>query len=91
MLLGPVSQRDRSTRLGHGTSDDAAAIAVDTSIRSQNDDRRAPAPKMFERFNAVARRAIVLAQEQARAFNSDHVGTEHLLLSLVYEDTGVAA
>jgi hypothetical protein len=48
-------------------------------------------PKMFERFNALARRTIVLAQEQARAFNSDHVGTEHLLLSLVYEDTGVAA
>jgi ATP-dependent Clp protease ATP-binding subunit ClpC len=46
---------------------------------------------MFERFNADARRTIVLAQEQALAFNSDHVGTEHLLLSLVYQDTGVAA
>lgn len=46
---------------------------------------------MFERFNALARSTIVLAQEQARAFNSDHVGTEHLLLSLVDEDTGVAA
>jgi ATP-dependent Clp protease ATP-binding subunit ClpC len=46
---------------------------------------------MFERFNTLARRTIILAQEQARAFNSDHVGTEHLLLSLFYEDTGVAA
>jgi ATP-dependent Clp protease ATP-binding subunit ClpC len=46
---------------------------------------------MFETFNADARRTIVLGQEQARAFNSDHIGTEHLLLSLVYQDTGLAA
>ena len=56
------------------------------------DHMRNRRPKiMFERFNAPARKAIVLAQEQARAFNSDHVGTEHLLLSLVYEDASVAA
>jgi Clp amino terminal domain, pathogenicity island component len=56
-------------------------------MRWENDRR----PKMFETFNAPARRTIVLAQDQARAFNSDHIGTEHLLLSLVYEDTGVPA
>jgi len=46
---------------------------------------------MFEKFTAAARKTIVLAQEQAQAFNHDHIGTEHLLLSLVYEDTDVAA
>jgi ATP-dependent Clp protease ATP-binding subunit ClpA len=48
-------------------------------------------PKMFERFTSPARKTIVLAQEQARAFNTDHIGTEHLLLSLVYDDTSGAA
>lgn len=46
---------------------------------------------MFERFTAQARRAIVLAQEQARRFDHDHVGTEHLLLGLIWQGDGTAA
>jgi hypothetical protein len=46
---------------------------------------------MFERFTDRARRAIVLAQEEARLLDHDHIGTEHILLGLVHEGDGVAA
>jgi ATP-dependent Clp protease ATP-binding subunit ClpC len=46
---------------------------------------------MFERFTDRARRVVVLAQEEARMLNHGHIGTEHILLGLIHEDTGVAA
>jgi ATP-dependent Clp protease ATP-binding subunit ClpC len=46
---------------------------------------------MFERFTDRARRVVVLAQEEARLLNHNHIGTEHILLGLVHEDEGVAA
>jgi ATP-dependent Clp protease ATP-binding subunit ClpC len=46
---------------------------------------------MFERFTERARRVVVLAQEEARMLNHDYIGTEHILLGLSYEGSGVAA
>jgi hypothetical protein len=46
---------------------------------------------MFQRFTDRARRAIYLAQEEARLLRHDQVGLEHLLLGLLYEGEGVAA
>jgi ATP-dependent Clp protease ATP-binding subunit ClpC len=46
---------------------------------------------MFQRFTDQARRAVHLAQEEARLLRHDHVGTEHLLLGLLYEGEGLAA
>ena len=46
---------------------------------------------MFERFTDRARRVVVLAQEEARLLNHNYIGTEHLLLGLIYEGEGVAA
>jgi ATP-dependent Clp protease ATP-binding subunit ClpC len=46
---------------------------------------------MFERFTDQARRAVVLAQEEARMLNHDYIGTEHILLGLIDEGDGVAA
>ena len=45
---------------------------------------------MFERFTNRARRAVVLAQEEARGLNHNYIGTEHLLLGLL-EPGGIAA
>ena len=45
---------------------------------------------MFERFSDEARRAVVLAQEEARRLNHDYIGTEHILLGLLREGEGVA-
>jgi ATP-dependent Clp protease ATP-binding subunit ClpC len=38
---------------------------------------------MFERFTDRARRAIVLAQEEAAGLDHNYIGTEHLLLGLL--------
>lgn len=46
---------------------------------------------MFGRFTERAQKAILLAQEEAKKFNHNYVGTEHLLLGLIAEDQGIAA
>ncbi len=38
---------------------------------------------MFERYTEDARKAIVAAQDEARRFNHNYIGTEHLLLGLL--------
>jgi ATP-dependent Clp protease ATP-binding subunit ClpC len=45
---------------------------------------------MFERFSSGARQVVVLAQDEARRFNHNYIGTEHLLLGLLAEPGGVA-
>jgi ATP-dependent Clp protease ATP-binding subunit ClpA len=46
---------------------------------------------LFERFTDPAKRAIALAQEEARMLNHNYIGTEHILLGLVHEGDGAAA
>jgi ATP-dependent Clp protease ATP-binding subunit ClpC len=46
---------------------------------------------MFERFTDRARKAMQLANQEAKRFNHEYVGTEHVLLGLVKEGGGVAA
>jgi ATP-dependent Clp protease ATP-binding subunit ClpC len=46
---------------------------------------------VFERFTDRARQVVVLAQEEARMFNHNYIGTEHILIGLIREDGGVAA
>ena len=46
---------------------------------------------MFNRFTERARKVILLAKEEARRFNHDYIGTEHILLGLIREGEGVAA
>lgn len=46
---------------------------------------------MLDRFTSKAKEAISLAVESAREFNNNYVGTEHLLIGLVQEGSGVAA
>ena len=46
---------------------------------------------VFERLTDGARRAVVLAREEARLQNRNYIGTEHLLLGLIHQGEGVAA
>jgi len=46
---------------------------------------------MFGRFTDRARKVIALANQEAQRFNHEWVGTEHVLLGLVKEGTGVGA
>ena len=45
---------------------------------------------MFNRFTERARKVILLAKEEAKRFNHDYIGTEHILLGLIKESEGVA-
>jgi ATP-dependent Clp protease ATP-binding subunit ClpC len=45
---------------------------------------------VFERFTQQARQVVVLAQDEARALEHGHIGTEHLLLGLLREPAGLA-
>jgi ATP-dependent Clp protease ATP-binding subunit ClpC len=46
---------------------------------------------MFERFTDEARKVIAYANQEAQRFNHEYIGTEHLLLGLVKEGSGVGA
>ncbi len=46
---------------------------------------------MFERFTSQSRRAVVLAQREARELNHGWIGTEHLLMGLLAEGQDEAA
>ena len=46
---------------------------------------------MFGRFTERAQQVLVLSQEEAKRLSHNFIGTEHLLLGLVREGSGVAA
>ncbi len=46
---------------------------------------------MFDRFTDRARTVMGFARQEAERFNHDYIGTEHVLLGLIKEGSGVAA
>ena len=46
---------------------------------------------MYERFTDRARKVMALANQEAQRFNHEYIGTEHILLALVKEGSGVGA
>src|ERR1700733_3102234 len=46
---------------------------------------------MYERFTDRARKVMQLANQEAKRFNHEYIGTEHLLVGLIQEGSGVAA
>src|SRR5678815_3259040 len=46
---------------------------------------------MFERFTDRARKVMALANQEAQRFNHEYIGTEHILLGLVKEWSGIGA
>jgi ATP-dependent Clp protease ATP-binding subunit ClpC len=46
---------------------------------------------MFGRFTQRVQKVFLLAQEEAKSFNHNVIGTEHILLGLVREGGGIAA
>ena len=45
----------------------------------------------YDRFTDRARKVMQLANQEAQRFNHEYIGTEHILLGLVKEGSGVAA
>ncbi len=46
---------------------------------------------VYERFTNRARKVMQLANQETQRFNHEYIGTEHILLGLVKEGSGVAA
>ena len=46
---------------------------------------------MYDRFTELARRAMQLANREAQRFSHEYIGTEHILIGLIGEESGVAA
>jgi ATP-dependent Clp protease ATP-binding subunit ClpC len=46
---------------------------------------------MYERFTDRARKVMQLANQEAQRFNHEYIGTEHMLLGIIKEGSGVAA
>src|SRR5258707_12675289 len=46
---------------------------------------------MYERFTDRARKVMQLANQEAQRFHHEYIGTEHVLLGLIKEGSGVAA
>lgn len=46
---------------------------------------------MLERFTDRARKAMAFANQEAQRFRHEYIGTEHILLGLIREGTGVGA
>src|SRR5262249_31920536 len=76
-----------------------ATVMRQTSIRRRNSladrlrvatTRRQPTGLMG-RFTGEARRTVHLAHEEARLLRHNYIGTEHLLLGLLYQGEGVGA
>jgi hypothetical protein len=53
--------------------------------------RQSEEPAMYERFTQRARKVMQLATPEATRLNHEYIGTEHLLLALIREGSGVAA
>lgn len=45
---------------------------------------------MYERFSDRARKVMQLANQEAQRFNHEYIGTEHILMGLAKEGSGVA-
>jgi ATP-dependent Clp protease ATP-binding subunit ClpA len=85
--------------LSHGsapatlTNEEIAKIETyfaDSARKSKSESQDLPA-SMHNRSTDRARRVMQLANQQAKLFNHEYIGTEHILLGLVSEGSGVAA
>jgi len=66
-------------------------LLLEDEVETLHTDWQSRGEAMFERFNAEARRAVVVAQEEARSLDHSFIGTEHLLLGLIEEGQGGVA
>ena len=62
-----------------------------TDPRPTRSSKSTTRERMYERFTDRARKVMQLANQEAQRFNHEYIGTEHILLGLVKEGSGVAA
>ncbi len=65
-------------------ADDSVARRLFGRVFARDRSSRRPS---FHRFRVDSRSVVVIAQEEARALAHNHIGTEHVLLALLREDS----
>jgi ATP-dependent Clp protease ATP-binding subunit ClpC len=80
----------RQTR-GYNAADGVTRIARSRALNPPLALSRLKGLNMFERFTDRARKVMALANQEAQRFNHEYIGTEHILLGLVKEGSGVGA
>jgi hypothetical protein len=93
--------RERAAANGRSIGAETCQLIYERLVAAAGRPRPFPLPGMrrrpvgppgpFTRFTAEARRAVVTAQEEARAFGHDHVGTDHLLLGVLAQSNPAEA
>jgi bifunctional DNase/RNase len=78
----PIQEEDN--RVQELSQEEADFVQTFGKLNQDNRDR-------FDKFTERARKVLSLAQEEARRFQHNSIGTEHLLLGLVREREGLAA
>ncbi|MFK4085597.1 Clp protease N-terminal domain-containing protein [Kribbella sp. NPDC020789] len=66
-------------------------LRLDLGLEGTIDDWIWRRVDMYERFTELARKVVILAQEEARQLDHSYIGTEHLLLGLLGAADGGAA
>ena len=101
----PEAVREVIAALGGGRLDTAGLAAWLTPRLSPSPHKEAPMSgwlpgrsksgrrrgSLFQRFSAGARDTVIASQQEARSLRHGYIGTEHLLLGLLRQDSGVAA
>ena len=82
--------------LGHGIEATEQTVPCETEHRATIPPARDPkgtetGRSMFANFTDRARRVMQLSNQEAQRFNHEYIGTEHILLGLIKEGSGVAA
>src|SRR3974390_2810806 len=77
------------SRCGALRLDYGFAPLIKSAVRSDNNGEEPT--YMFERFTERARKVMALANQEAQRSKHEYIGTEHILLGLVKEGSGVGA
>jgi ATP-dependent Clp protease ATP-binding subunit ClpA len=84
MKMGPIVGRKPKSKMLSLDSPgrDLTQLPADTELNRKN---------KIDRFTDRARKVMALANQEAQRFNHEYIGTEHILLGLVKEGSGVGA
>jgi ATP-dependent Clp protease ATP-binding subunit ClpC len=84
-----VKEYDKKSSLLKETFGFCSAAATQPDPTGSSENTRTDL--VYERFTDRARKVLKLANQEAQRLNHEYIGTEHILLGLVKEGSGVAA
>src|ERR1022692_3054314 len=92
LASGSLTAADFAAWLAPRLSRTSEPTTQEAPMRGWLPGQRRTGRPTFKRFTDKARQVVVLAQDEARRFGHNYIGTEHLLLGLVAEgNEGLAA